>query len=231
MECICLSSLTSLSPPSLSYSLVLLNSLPWHGFLECEGQLLPSPSMPPSSHFISLPLFPLLLIWPLPSLLLLCSLTHTLSLSLSLSLPLSLFLSPSLSSNSNQPFLSHRFFTDVAKPVHRYLRYMWVIMWKWVGPIVMFIIFVASVLHQIIDPLHYSVFRNVRTVCVCVCVCVWEFCIEVSHGLTSSVMYVLEQALDASILYDLCTAMRLLATFYLIIILSCTIICISYIVY
>ena len=54
-----------------------------------------------------------------------------------------------------------RFFTELAKPVHRYLKRIWIVMWKWVGPIVMFIIFIASIILQLIDPLNYSVFRNV----------------------------------------------------------------------
>ena len=36
------------------------------------------------------------------------------------------------------------------------------IMWKWVGPIVMFVIFFASVILELIDPLKYTVYLNVR---------------------------------------------------------------------
>ena len=54
-----------------------------------------------------------------------------------------------------------RFFTDLAKPVRRYSRFTWIVMWKWVGPIVMFVIFVASVISEIIDPLTYTVYSNV----------------------------------------------------------------------
>ena len=42
------------------------------------------------------------------------------------------------------------------------MRYLWIIMWKWVGPIVMFIIFIASVILQLVYPLKYSVYRDVR---------------------------------------------------------------------
>ena len=34
-------------------------------------------------------------------------------------------------------------------------------MWKWVGPIVMFIIFLGSVINEIVDPLKYTAYVNV----------------------------------------------------------------------
>ena len=61
-------------------------------------------------------------------------------------------------------YTSHlcRFFTKLAKPVPWYMKYTWMVMWKWVGPIVMFVIFFASIILQLIDPLKYTVYLNVR---------------------------------------------------------------------
>ena len=42
------------------------------------------------------------------------------------------------------------------------MQFTWMIMWKWVGPIVMFVIFFASVILELIDPLKYTVYLNVR---------------------------------------------------------------------
>jgi hypothetical protein len=42
------------------------------------------------------------------------------------------------------------------------MQFIWMIMWKWVGPIVMFVIFFASVILELIDPLTYTVYLNVR---------------------------------------------------------------------
>lgn len=55
----------------------------------------------------------------------------------------------------------YRFFTDLAKPISVRLKRNWIIMWKWVGPIVMFIIFLGSVINEIVDPLKYTAYVNV----------------------------------------------------------------------
>lgn len=54
-----------------------------------------------------------------------------------------------------------RFFTDYTKPYHNYLIILWIIVWKWVDPIVMFVIFIASVILEIVRPLTYTVYQNV----------------------------------------------------------------------
>ena len=92
-----------------------------------------------------------------------CAQVHT-SLSLSLSLSLSdntISVTKFNFSCLSPPLPHYRFFAELAKPVHRYLKMIWVIMWKWVGPIVMFIIFIASIILQLVHPLNYSVFRGV----------------------------------------------------------------------
>ncbi len=38
-------------------------------------------------------------------------------------------------------------------------------MWKWVGPIVMFIIFISSVILQVINPLRYTVYTETVSAC------------------------------------------------------------------
>ena len=82
-------------------------------------------------------------------------------ISLSLSLSLSLSPSPLVLNITDKRFYPYRFFSELAKPVHRYLKLIWIIMWKLVGPIVMFIIFFASIILQLVDPLSYSVFHSV----------------------------------------------------------------------
>ncbi len=55
----------------------------------------------------------------------------------------------------------HRFFTEYADPYHKHLIILWIVVWKWVDPIVMFVIFVSSVVLEIVRPLTYSLYINV----------------------------------------------------------------------
>lgn len=54
-----------------------------------------------------------------------------------------------------------RFFTDYADPYNKYLLILWIVLWKWVDPIIMFLIFVSSVVLEIVKPLTYSVYSQV----------------------------------------------------------------------
>lgn len=54
-----------------------------------------------------------------------------------------------------------RYFNTYATAYHPSMIYLWTIMWKFVGPLIMLIIFFASVLREIIDPLTYTVYRDV----------------------------------------------------------------------
>lgn len=60
----------------------------------------------------------------------------------------------------------HRFFTEYTTPYHKYLVVFWTIMWKWVDPIIMFIIFISSVILEIVHPLTYALYRDVSLCCI-----------------------------------------------------------------
>lgn len=68
---------------------------------------------------------------------------------------LSLFLLSSL------PF-SYRYLSEVTHTVHRYLATFWWIMWTFVDPAVMFVIFIGSVISQLITPLEYTAYGFVN---------------------------------------------------------------------
>lgn len=54
-----------------------------------------------------------------------------------------------------------RFFDTYGTLHHPNLLYLWTAMWKFVGPGIMIIIFFASVLRELIEPLTYAVYKNV----------------------------------------------------------------------
>ena len=49
------------------------------------------------------------------------------------------------------------------------MRHMWMVLWKYVDPLIMLVIFFASVLREVIEPLTYAVYRNVSEGGVGVC--------------------------------------------------------------
>jgi len=54
-----------------------------------------------------------------------------------------------------------RFFKTFVPNHNKRARYLWTILWKFVGPVIMVIIFVGSIIREIISPLSYTVYRNV----------------------------------------------------------------------
>ena len=54
-----------------------------------------------------------------------------------------------------------RYFNVYAKSYHRVLLYLWTVLWMWVDPIIMLVIFFAALFREIIDPLRFTVYRNV----------------------------------------------------------------------
>ena len=54
-----------------------------------------------------------------------------------------------------------RYFNEFTKAYHPFMCHMWMVLWKYVDPLIMLVIFFASVLREVIEPLTYAVYRNV----------------------------------------------------------------------
>lgn len=57
--------------------------------------------------------------------------------------------------------VTFRFFKEFTDPYYKKLVYLWIVMWKWVGPIVMLIIFVSSLIRAIVVPPDYERYDEV----------------------------------------------------------------------
>ena len=65
---------------------------------------------------------------------------------------------------------------DVAEPINRWLQYLWVALWTVINPLIMAVIVIGSIIMESLEPLTYTLFRNVRPHSV---KCIWRIGVDI----------------------------------------------------